>query len=87
MQSCIRRRDRVAAVAHYRRQEEMLWRELEFLLSQQMCLLYEMAMHGGWNLHEESSLKGWQPTSIRGAVPASGRRFCLLNRWPVVGRR
>ena len=47
MRLCIRRRDRAAAVAHYRRVEETLWRELEFLPSQEMCLLYEMARRGG----------------------------------------
>ncbi len=47
MQLCIRRRDRAAAVAHYRRLEETLWRELELLPSQEICLLYEMAMRGG----------------------------------------
>lgn len=39
--------DRAAAVAHCRRLEEILWRELELLPSQEICLLYEMAMRGG----------------------------------------
>ena len=47
MQLCIRRRDWAAAVAHHRRLEETLWRELEPLPSQEICLLYEMAMRGG----------------------------------------
>ena len=47
MRLCIRRRDRAATVAHYRRLEETLGRELEFLPSQEMCLLYEMGMRGG----------------------------------------
>jgi hypothetical protein len=47
MQSCIRRRDRAADVARYRRLEETLWRELELLPSQEICLLYEMAMRSG----------------------------------------
>jgi len=34
-------------VAHYRRLEEMLWREVQFLLNQEICLLYAMAMRGG----------------------------------------
>jgi hypothetical protein len=47
MQLCVRHRDRAAAVARYRRLEEMLWPELEPLPSQEICLLYEMAMRGG----------------------------------------
>jgi hypothetical protein len=47
MQLCIRRRDRAAAVAHYRRLEETLRRELELLPGQEICLLYEMAKRGG----------------------------------------
>jgi hypothetical protein len=47
MQLCIRHRDRAAAVAHGRRLEETLCRELGFLPSQEICLLYEMAMRGG----------------------------------------
>jgi hypothetical protein len=47
MQLCIRRRDRAAVVAHYRRLEETLGRELGFLRNQEICLLYEMAMRGG----------------------------------------
>ncbi len=47
MQSCIRRRDRAATVAHYRRVEETLRRELGLVPSQEICLLYEMAMRGG----------------------------------------
>ncbi len=47
MQLCIRRRDRPAAVARYRRPEETLWRELELLPSQDICLLYKMAIRGG----------------------------------------
>jgi hypothetical protein len=47
MQLCIRRRDRAAVVVHHRRLEEMLWRKLELLPSQEICLLYEMAMRGG----------------------------------------
>ena len=57
MQLCIRRRDRAVAVAHYRRLEETLWRELGLLPSQEIRLLYEMAMRGGWNSREEGSLK------------------------------
>ena len=49
MQLCICCRDRAAAMAHYRRLEEMLRRELEFLPGQAICLLYEMAMRGGVN--------------------------------------
>jgi hypothetical protein len=47
MQLCIRRRDQAGAVTDYRRLEETLWRELEFLPSQEICLLYQMAMRGG----------------------------------------
>jgi hypothetical protein len=47
MQSCIRRRDRAGAVAHCRRPEEMLCRELEPLPSEEICLFYKMAMRGG----------------------------------------
>jgi hypothetical protein len=46
MQLCIRRRDRAAGVAHYRRPEQTVWRELELLPSRGICLLYEMAMRG-----------------------------------------
>jgi hypothetical protein len=44
-------------VAHYRRLEETLWRELEFLPGQEICLLYEMAMRGGQDFREEGSVK------------------------------
>ena len=47
MQLCIRRRDRAAAVADYRRLEETVRRELEPLPGQEICLLYEMAIRGG----------------------------------------
>ena len=47
MQLRIRHRDRAAAVAHYWRVEETLWRELELLPGQEICLLYEMAMRAG----------------------------------------
>jgi hypothetical protein len=47
MQLCIRRQDRAGAVTDYRRLEETLWRELELLPGQRICLLYEMAMRGG----------------------------------------
>jgi hypothetical protein len=47
MQLRIRRRDRAAAVAHCRRLEGTLWRELEPLPGQGICLLYEMAMRSG----------------------------------------
>jgi hypothetical protein len=47
MQLGIRRQDRAAGVADYRRPEETLWRELELLSSQEICLLYETAMRGG----------------------------------------
>jgi len=57
MQSCIRRRNRAATVARYRRLEVMLWRGLELLPSQETCLLYEMAMRGGYDFHEEGSMK------------------------------
>lgn len=43
MQLRIRRRDRAATVARYRRLEEMLWRGLELLPSQGICLLNETA--------------------------------------------
>jgi DNA-binding SARP family transcriptional activator len=46
MQLCIRGRDRVATVAHYRRLEETLGHELGLLPSQEICLLYEMTMRG-----------------------------------------
>ena len=55
MQLCIRRRDRAATVADYRRVEETRWCELELLPSQEICLLYEMAMRGGYNLREEGN--------------------------------
>ncbi len=58
MQLRIRRRDRAVAAAHYRHLEEMLWCELELLPSQGICLLYEMAMCGGWNLRKEDNMKG-----------------------------
>ena len=47
MQLCIRRRGRAATVAHHRHLEETLGRELELLPSQEIGLLYEMAMRGG----------------------------------------
>jgi len=46
MQLCVRHRDRAAAVARYRRLEETLWRKLELLPGQEICLLCEMAMRG-----------------------------------------
>jgi hypothetical protein len=46
MQLCIRRRDRAAIVAHGRRLEETLWRKLDLLPSQEMCLLYQIGMRG-----------------------------------------
>jgi hypothetical protein len=52
MQLCIRHRDRAAAVAHYRRVEGTLGRELEFLPGQAICLLFVMAMRGGYNFRE-----------------------------------
>jgi hypothetical protein len=47
MQLRIRRRDRAATVAYHRRLEGTLWRKLELLPSQEMCLLFVMAMRGG----------------------------------------
>jgi hypothetical protein len=47
MQWCICRRDRAAVVAHNRRLEETLWRELELLPGQETCLLHELARRGG----------------------------------------
>ncbi|MBE9508012.1 MAG: hypothetical protein IMY86_08155 [Chloroflexi bacterium] len=52
-----------------------VWRELEFLPSQGICLVYKMAMWSGWNLREEGSVKDWQPTSSLGAIPADNRLF------------
>jgi hypothetical protein len=77
MRLCIRCRDRAAAVAHCRRLEETLWRELELLPSGETCLLYKVATRGGQNFREEGDMKDWQPTSIRGAIPVGGRLFGL----------
>jgi hypothetical protein len=57
MRLCIRCRDRAAAVAHCRRLEETLWRELELLPSQGICLLYGMATRSDQNLCERASIK------------------------------
>jgi hypothetical protein len=57
MQLCIRRRDRAATVAHCRRLEGTLGRELEFLPNPEICLLYEMAMRGGQDFLEEGNMK------------------------------
>ncbi|RME45836.1 MAG: PAS domain-containing protein [Chloroflexi bacterium] len=47
MRLAMRRGDRAAAVAHYRRLSEALRRELEVVPSQETRLLYEVAMRGG----------------------------------------
>jgi DNA-binding SARP family transcriptional activator len=47
MRLALRRGDRAAAVAHYRRLETALWSELEMLPSEAICLLYEEALRGG----------------------------------------
>jgi hypothetical protein len=47
MQLCIGGRDRAAVVTHYGCLEETLWRELELLPSQEICLLREVALCGG----------------------------------------
>lgn len=48
MRLAIRRGNRAEAIAHYRRLERALWQDLEVLPSPESCLLYETAMHGGW---------------------------------------